>query len=148
MDEAIQEYVVQEIEKSGKIKTLKELLMFFRILSKQRKAMNGNCQRIKNIYYNTLINVLVNFVKERKGIYSWDENEKQLFVIMCKLLPIRYLSKLQGLLRKEKKELMVSELDRLLRFQFYLKDRAKGDIVEGMLDEIDLHITLKKKHNI
>lgn len=148
MDENAQEYIVQEVEKSGKIETLKEVFMFLQTFSKRRKAMNGDCQRIKNSYYNALINVLVYFVKERKGIYFWGENEKKLFGSICNLLPMRYLSKLQGLLRKELEGLMVSKLDQLIRFHFYLKDRAKGDIVEGMLEEIDLHITLKKNHNI
>lgn len=90
----------------------------------------------KDRLYRAIIVVLRSFVSEKNGVYTWDRNNEILFQDMCKKMPKRYLKQLFRFLEKESENLMVSQLDEMIRFSIYLEDKQRWDICEGMMNVI------------
>ena len=134
MEKANQNYFVYEITESDKIKNLNDLSKVCGAVNYfPCKASTGKCAR-KDKYYDAIVKVLKKFIRERKGIYKWEVGEVTSFRQICCNLPKRYRYILKNLLERETKKYMISRLDEMVRFSFYLKDKQQWDICNGMIN--------------
>lgn len=127
--------LIKEIKYSDKIKTLDEVYHLTHIISSTRRRLNSK-EYPKLELYDGIAHVIVCFIKERKGIYQWAEKEKKAMEGICKLLPKKSKKRLLSFLEKESKNIMALGLDELVRFDIFLKDKSKQEIIFGMISII------------
>ena len=133
----LQEEFVYQINQTGKIKTLKDVSFIITLIS-NTPATNSLKRRIsKNKLYEAIITVVMSFIEERKGIYSWDAQQSNYIKNICQRLPLSYIKKLKIFLSKEDAKLMSNKLDKLVRFDIFLKDNRQHDIIFGIISVID-----------
>lgn len=133
----LQEEFIYQINQTGKIKTLKDVSFIITLIS-NTPATNSLKRRIsKNKLYEAIITVVMSFIEERKGIYSWDVQKSNYIKNICQRLPLCYIKKLKIFLSKEDAKLMSNKLDELVRFDIFLKDKRQHDIIFGIISAID-----------
>lgn len=137
MESTLQEALIFEITSSDKITNLDRLCTIAHLIHDFPCRDNNGVRVKKDKLYVAVVMVLKNFILEKKGIYSWDTSQENIFRNICKVMPQRYLKQLYKFLEKESKELMVSKLDEMVRFSIYLEDKRRCDIYQGMMDVID-----------
>ncbi|GIN23406.1 hypothetical protein [Siminovitchia fordii] len=131
LDIDLEQKFINELKGSNKIKTLDNIYHLLRIVSNtKRKKTKGHT---KTRIYNVFVDLIILFVKDRKGIYQWSEKEEYLMIEICKLLPKKSKEKLLRNLINESKGIMDRKLDELLRFEIYLKDKNRSQIINGMI---------------
>ncbi|MFT9487174.1 MAG: hypothetical protein ACH0QD_07365 [Tepidibacillus sp.] len=131
LDPQLQSELIKEIKYSNKIKTLDKVYLLIDIVSNTRRRINSK-EFPKIELYNALVDVIISFIKDRKGIYQWTDKEKQIMEEITKLLPRKSKKRLLSFLNKETDNIMSLRLDELVRFNIYLKDKSKQDIITGM----------------
>lgn len=140
MEATLQEVLIFEISSSNKITNLDKLCTIAHLIHDFPCRDNNGVRMKKDKLYVAVIMVLKNFILEKKGIYSWDTSQENIFRNICQVMPQRYLKQLHKFLEKISKELMVSKLDEMVRFSIYLEDKRRWDIYQGMIDVIDSSI--------
>lgn len=135
MEADIQKEFIDEIN-CGKIKTLEQLNIITQLISKT-PIKNNHYRKTKNLLFNSIINIIINFIKSRTGIYLRENNEVCIFHKICKAIPKKYKRNLLSFLKKESATLMASKFDELVRFTIYLKDNQKKSIINGMIKIIE-----------
>lgn len=137
MELTLQEALIFEITSSNKITNLNKLCTIAHLIHDFPCKDNNGVRIKKDELYVAVVIVLKNFILEKKGIYSWDISQENLFRNICNIIPKRHLKQLYKFLEKESKDLMVSKLDEMVRFSIYLEDKRHRDIYQGMMDVID-----------
>ncbi|OCS88858.1 hypothetical protein [Caryophanon latum] len=128
--------LVTEI-KSNKIRQLDDLYIVLFITKSVRTRRHGD-KSSKNKLYNSILKKLQEFIEDNEGIYTWDDYSKSLFREIYIILPNKYKNQLENSIMKIKGTLMVSKLDRLVRFELYISDQKRNEILDGMLDVIKI----------
>ncbi|MCB2343298.1 hypothetical protein [Clostridium estertheticum] len=136
MDVNLQDKLIIEIRNSKKIRRLTEVYLLLSIISKKRIQSSGVKIMSKSHLYDGIVDIIIKFISEGKGVYVWDNKEHKIFSDICKILPSSQKNKLRKFLVNEEKGLMVSKLDQLIRFKIFLKDQDRKNIIDGMLSEI------------
>lgn len=132
LEPELQHVFIEEIKYSGKVKTLDQVYYLLSIVSNTRRTKTSSrYPKIK--LYNAFVDLMLSFVKERKGIYQWTEREEQVLTRICEFLPKKSKRRLLKLLIKETDDILYLKIDELVRFQIFLKDRNKKDIINGMI---------------
>lgn len=142
MEATLQEALIFEITSSGKITNLDKVCTIVHLIHDFPCRDNNGVRIKKNKYYVAVIMVLKNFIVEKKGIYSWDTSQQNIFRNICNVVPHKYLKQLYKFLKTESKELMVSRLDEMVRFSIYIEDKRRCDIYQGMMEVIDSSMTI------
>nr|WP_065067982.1 hypothetical protein [Brevibacillus sp. WF146] len=130
----LQESFVKEIRYSKKVRTLKEVMKCLQIIQVRSIFPRKQCR--KDELYNALVDVMTDFIRERKGIYQWTEQDEKTFEQICENLPKSSKAKLRRRLIRESKVLWTCKIDELVRFDIYLKDKATQTIIDGMLAKL------------
>ncbi|KMT22646.1 hypothetical protein [Clostridium cylindrosporum] len=136
MDVELQGEFIIEINKSKKLRTLKEIYTLLFIISKTKIRVLDRKKVSRVQLYESINNVIIGFIQEGNGIYKWEREEQEIFLLIVGLLPVRQKKKLKNFLIKKRDKLMTSKIDELIRFKIYLEDKRKKDIIDGMLAEI------------
>lgn len=132
LDPQMQRYIVDEIKNKNKLKTLSKINFYLKIINYKVKTSSGvYCG--KKIIYDAFVEFIIVSFKNNNVIYQWSDSEKKIFEEICMLLPRISKNKIKKYLLKERTKLMSSEIDRLVRFDIYLKDSKKQEIADGML---------------
>lgn len=132
-----QESFIYQIRNTGKIKTLQDLAFITNLIS-ITPALNKEKKRIsKYVLYIEIINIILNFVDNKKGIYGWNEQQSIYMDLICQRLPVRCIKKLRFYLSVKDKSLMYNKLDEMIRFQIYLEDSRQHEIISGIIVIID-----------
>ena len=129
-----QEHLIDEIKNIGKLRTLRDVLALLSVISKTKRSKGETENAPKLPLYNAIVDTLMTFVKNRSGLYKWEEQEQNEFLDICVMLPKQSKKKLSRFLRQELEMLAVSDIDRLLRYKIYLEDERKLQIINGMLN--------------
>jgi len=87
--------------------------------------------------YNAIIDNLNNFIRDRSGIYKWEEQEEIEFSNICVMLPKQSKKRFSKFLLRELETLAISDIDKLLRHRIYLEDERKSQIINGMLSIVN-----------
>ena len=95
----------------------------------------------KGKYHLAILKLLIAFIHERK-IYAWDETNQIYLKCIIEQLPQKHILVLKDFLVKERRGLMCEKIDRLVRFEIYLKDKRQDEIIESILK------TIKSNDNI
>jgi hypothetical protein len=130
----LQETFIEEIRNSNKLRTLKEVMKCLQIIQVRSKFPRKQCR--KDELYTALVEVMTDFIRERKGIYQWTEQDEKMFEQICENLPKSSKAKLRRSLIRESKVLWTCKIDELVRFDIYLKDKATQTIIDGMLAKL------------
>ncbi|MBK5502782.1 hypothetical protein [Peribacillus sp. TH14] len=126
----LKECLIREIE-SEKVKFLDDILILLLIIRKNRVKESGN-EGFKQSLYDAIIEKVKSFINTGTGIYKWDYQKEKEFEIICSLLSKKNKLKLKKFILKTHAELMISDLDELVRYDIYLKDKNKAEILNGM----------------
>ncbi len=125
----LQDDFIIQIRLSQKIRTLKDISCLVYLVY-NTPALNKNNKRIsKGKVYDAITDLLINFINDRK-IYTLD---KQNLIYICNTLPKKCARKLEKSLTNERKKLMCESIDRLLRFNIFIKDKHQAEIVDDIL---------------
>lgn len=137
MEATLQDALIFEITSSNKITNLDKLCKIAHLIHDFPCRDNNGVRIKKDKLYAAVVIVFKNFILEKKGIYSWDTSQENIFRNICKVMPQRYSKQLYNFLERKSKELMVSELDEMVRFSIYIEDKRRWDIYQGMMNVID-----------
>ena len=130
-------YLINEIIESDKIRSMIDIVKITDVIQCCKgKSIAGRSVN-KNDIYKALVDMIKNFVNEEKGIYIWDDREKQQFINICSAIPKRYLKSLYNMLVKKTESLMVLKIDEMVRHKIYLHDKGVYDICVGMMECIE-----------
>jgi len=132
-----QEYLVSEINNSRKFRTLQHIHILLSVVAKTRRKKNDGSMPSKMPLYNAIIDNLTNFIRDRSGIYKWEEQEEIEFSNICAMLPIQSKKRFSNFLLRELETLAISDIDKLLRHRIYLEDERKFQIINGMLSIVN-----------
>lgn len=128
LDPNHKEYFINEIRNTAKINTLERVL----VVSKTR--LNNKPKGYSKLeLYNVLVDTIIVFIRDRKGIYQWTDREEVIMRGICKLLPKKSKYRLVRFLIDESEDVLCSRLDELVRFDIFLKDKSRQNIINGML---------------
>lgn len=141
LDPELKDYFIFEVRNTNKINTLDKVYYLVNVVSNTRIRKKAN-RNSKLELYNVLVDVIISFIKERKGIYLWTNREEQIMQGICELIRQKSKYKLLRFLINELEDVLCTRLDELVRFDIFLKDKSRQDIVNGML------IILKNNLNI
>lgn len=133
MEAELQEALVYEITSSDKIKNLESLKKIAYIIHKYPCRDVNGVRHKKDRLYTAIIETVEKYVTDRCGIYMWDTQQEIVFRSICNSLPKKYRRKLNTFLGRNIKSYMVSELDEMVRFEIYLKDKRQWEICQGMM---------------
>ena len=128
-----QEHLVAEIKNSRKFRTLQHIHILLSMVAKTRRKKNYEIIPSKMPLYNAIIDNLSNFIRDRSGIYKWEEQEEIEFSNICVMLPKQSKKRFTKFLLRELETLAISDIDKLLRHRMYLEDERKSQIINGML---------------
>lgn len=126
------DYLAEEFEKGDRIRSLRDLRMLF-LPVKKAYPLERKHKCNKNKIYRSIEKRLIAFVSGSTGIYDWTSREENEFRQICGNLPAHYKNMLSRELIRVRDNLMVSELDRLVRYSIYLHDDRQKRIIDGML---------------
>lgn len=136
VDKEHQTYFCDQIKTSGKIRSLKEL-MFVADLIKRTPSLDDRKKQISKLsLYDAIVNVIITFIEEEKGIYGWDQEQQNRFLRVCENLPKRCLKKILSIVHKKQSYLMCDPLDEMVRFKIFIEDKRKNEILDGIQNVI------------
>lgn len=133
MEASLQQALIFEITSSGKITNLDKLLTITSLIHDFPCKNDNGASVKKDKLYAAVVSVLKRFISERKGVFTWDERQEEIFLNIVAALPKRFCKQLYNYLEKESKKLMVSKLDEMVRFSIYLEDKRQWDVCQGMM---------------
>ena len=145
LEEKMHKYLINEIIESDKIRSMIDIVKITDMIQCCKgKSIAGRSVN-KNDIYKALVDMIKNFVNEEKGIYIWDDREKQRFINICSAIPKRYLKSLYNMLVKKTESLMVLKIDEMVRHKIYLHDKGVYDICVGMMECIEVRLQPGRK---
>lgn len=128
---------IYQISNTGKVKTLKDVAFLIGLIS-NTPAINAENKRIsKSLLFMAIVNIIISFIDDKKGIYGWDEQQSKYIEFICQRLPARCIRKLRAHLTNKDRSLMSCKLDEMIRFQNYLEDKRQHEIISGIINTID-----------
>lgn len=137
MSGELQDKTIIELSNTNKLKTLKDVSFFVQLIS-DTPALNAEKKRVsKKPLYLAIVDILIAFVAEKRGIYGWDEQQSQYMKLICERLPESCVQKIITRLSYIDSNLMYSKLDELVRFRIYLEDKRQHDIISGIITTIE-----------
>ena len=137
MEEELRESLIAQITLSGKFVNPNQVIKILSLVRRFPCRGADGAAGKKDRLYAAIVSVLKAFLREEKGFYQWDKEQEQKFREICMLLPQKYLRQYRNFAEKSMSGLMVSELDEMVRFSIYLKDRRQWDICRGMVGVIE-----------
>lgn len=129
------EELLHEIRFSGKLKSIKDIGRISEMIRRYHIRKNGNEKANKSNIYRALVAVLIELFEKEKGVY-WNQTTEKEFRTIVESIPGKYLKPLARKLRKQKELLLCTELDKMVRFSFYLKDSHKLESCSGALKSL------------
>ncbi|KOO47742.1 hypothetical protein [Viridibacillus arvi] len=135
------ESLINEIN-SPKVKILDDLVILLTVIRKSRSKYPKK-HKCKEKLYNAITKKIQDFIKTDSGIYSWDELSEYQFGVICNLLPKKNKVSLKVFIQKISRNLMISKLDELVRYEMYLKDISKLLILSGMEKIVNSNLSNK-----
>jgi hypothetical protein len=121
--------------KSNKVRTLDDIYILLFIIKSIRSKSQGD-KSYKNNLYDALLKKIILFIEENKGIYIWDKNTENLFAEIYKMFPKRFKNRLEKSIVKTSESLMISRLDELVRFNLFINDSNRAEVINGMANTI------------
>lgn len=132
-----QDEFIYQISNTGKVKTLKDVAFLIGLIS-NAPAISEEKKRIsKSLLYMAIVNIIISFIDDKKGIYGWDEQQSKYIEFICQRLPARCIRKLRSYLTNKDRTLMFNKLDEMIRFHIYLEDKRQHEIISGIINAID-----------
>lgn len=138
MSSFLQDEFYKQIKETKKIRNLKDVCFLLSLIFHTPALDDKNKRISKAKLYDAVTDVLIFFIEEDKGIYGWNEQQKNYVTEICKMLPKKNIYKLNKHLQNKRKSLMTAKIDELVRFKIYLKDKQKQDIIDGILNIIQI----------
>lgn len=132
MSSIVQDEFVKLLQDYSRIRDLRQICFFYDLIIKTFSQEKNKKHTQKCEYHLAILNLLIAFIRERK-IYAWDETNQKFLKCIIEQLPSKYVLVLKDFLVKEKIGLMCKKIDRLVRFEIYLKDKRQDEIVESIL---------------
>ena len=133
----LQQEFINQICNTDKVKTLKDVAFLIGLIS-DTPAINKEKKRIsKYNLYMAIVNIMISFIHNKKGIYGWEEQQSKYVEFICQRLPVRCIRKLRSYLAGRDKTLMFNKLDEMVRFHIYLEDKRQHEIISGIINVID-----------
>lgn len=139
MSSFLQDELYKQIKETKKIRNLKDVCFLLSLIFHTPALDDKNKRISKAKLYDAVTDVLISFIEEDKGIYGWNEQQKNYVTEICKMLPKKNICKLNKHLQNKRKTLMTAKIDELVRFKIYLKDKQKQDIIDGILNIIQIY---------
>lgn len=135
LDPNHKDYFIKEVRNTKKINTLEKVYYLLNVVSNTRinKKPKGYS---KLELYNAIVDTIIIFIREREGIYQWTNREEEIMQGICELLPQKPKYRLVRFLIKESEDVLCSRLDELVRFDIFLKDKSRQNIINGMLSTL------------
>ena len=142
LDPNHKDYFINEIRNTKKINTLEKVYYLLNVVSNTRvnKKPKGYS---KLELYNALVDTIIIFIRDRKGIYQWANREEEIMQGICELLPQKPKYRLFRFLIKESQDVLCSRLDELVRFDIFLKDKNRQNIINGMLSILKSNLDIE-----
>jgi hypothetical protein len=137
LEKQFQNLLQKEIMEGKKLRGLKEISKLTDIISTRRMSREFDLVQNKSPFYQAITGRLLRFVKDRTGVYLWENKEIEYFSNVCKCLPKKYRKRLKEELIKQRESLMLTSLDQMTRFSIYLKDERCREIIDGMIEILD-----------
>lgn len=128
----IQDEFIKQLQNYSKIRNLRQICFFYDLIIKTSSQAKNKKHTQKDKYHFAILKLLIAFIHERK-IYTWDETNQIYLKCIFEQLPQKHILVLKDFLVKEKRGLMCEKIDRLARFEIYLKDKRQDEIVESIL---------------
>ena len=138
MSSFLQDEFYKQIKGTKKIRNLKDVCFLLSLIFHTPALDDKNKRISKAKLYYAVTDVLISFIEENKGIYGWNEQQKNYVTEICKMLPKKNICKLKKHLQNKRKTLMTAKIDELVRFKIYLKDKQKQDIIDGISNIIQI----------
>ncbi len=147
LDPKLKDYFIHEVKDTNKVNTIDKVYYILNVVSNTR-IKNRPSGYSKLELYNVIIDVIISFIRDRKGIYQWTNTEKNIMRKICKLLPQKPKHRLLNFLIKESEDILCLGLDELIRFDIFLKDKSKENIIKGMLSVLNNTTGNDMEHHI
>ncbi len=138
MSSNIQDEFIKLLQDYSKVRDLRQICFFYDLIIKTFSQEKNIKHTQKCKYHLAILKFLIAFIHERK-IYAWDETNQIYLKCIIEQLPQKHILALKDFLIKEKRGLMCKKIDRLVRFEIYLKDKRQDEIVENILKIIKLN---------
>lgn len=133
----LQQEFINQICNTDKVKTLKDVAFLIGLIS-DTPAISKEKKRIsKSDLYMAIVNIIISFIDNKKGIYGWEEQQSKYIEFICQRLPARCIRKLRSYLAGKDRTLMFNKLDEMVRFHIYLEDKRQHEIISGIINIID-----------
>lgn len=142
LDPDLKDYFIFEVRNTNKVNTLDRVYHILNVVSNTRIRKNAN-RNSKLELYNVIVDVIISFIKERKGIYLWANREEQIMQGICELIPQKPKYRLLRFLINESEDILCSRLDELVRFDIFLKDKSRQYIINGMLNILKANLNIE-----
>lgn len=126
----LKEDLIKEIG-STKVRNLEDILILLFVIRNTR-VKNSSDINFKCSLYGEITEKIKSFIEKGTGIYTWNVQTEHQFKIICSILPKRNKVNIKRFIQKINQKLMISRLDELVRFEIYLKDIKKSEILSGM----------------
>lgn len=141
MSSNIQDEFIKLLQDYSKMRDLRQICFFYDLIIKTFSQEKNKKHTQKGKYHLAILKLLIAFIHERK-IYAWDETNQIYLKCIIEQLPQKHILVLKDFLVKERRGLMCEKIDRLVRFEIYLKDKRQDEIIESILK------TIKSNDNI
>lgn len=123
-----------QITERGKIRMIQELGCIASLIAKTSACDEQRHRITKRPLADAVLSVLTRFVQERTGIYAGDNHWLEDAKTVLHLLTVRQKRRFECFLNSQDSTLMISPLDKLVRFDIYLKDIQHHQIIQGLQD--------------
>lgn len=124
----------RQITEPGKIRMIQELGCIANLIAKTPACDEQKHRITKRPLTDAVLSVLTRFVQERTGIYAGDNRWLEDAKAVLHLLTVQQKRRFECFLNSQDSTLMISPLDRLVRFDIYLKDIQHHQIIQGLRD--------------
>lgn len=121
-----------QITEPGKIRTIRELGSIASLIVKTPACDEQKHRITKRPLADAVLSVLIRFVQERTGIYAGDNRWLEDARAVLHLLTVRQKRRFGCFLNSQDRDLMISPLDKLVRFDIYLKDIQHHKIIQSL----------------
>lgn len=128
----LQAEFAHQIAKPGKIRTIQGLGAVAYVIAKTPACDEHGHRISKKPLAEAMLSVLARFVRERTGIYIADSRWLEDAKMVLYLLTTQQRSRFKRLLDNFDSTLMISPLDKLVRYKLYLEDNQCHQIIQGL----------------
>ncbi len=126
----LQTEFAHQITGSGKVRSIHDLAFVAKLIMKV-PACNQEKRRIsKKLLLDAVLYVFMQFIQGRNGIYILEMQQQNDIKTVIQSLTVKQKKHFGQFLEKQDKLLMVSALDKLVRYQIYLEDFRQHEIIQ------------------